>query len=136
MTRGETPQTKVHFKGKEDDFIIFVDDAKSARNWRMNKSVPLERVVSAFQIFVTHKLVLVFILINLSWSAPRLSPPRLSPPRLSPPRLSPPRLSPPRLSPPRLSLRVLSLRVPNCSGHLFETPIEILLLRDMLGGIS
>jgi len=106
MTRGETPQTKVHFKGKEDDFIIFVDDAKSARNWRMNKSVPLERVVSAFQIFVTHKLVLVFILINLSWSAPRLSPPRLS------------------------------LRVPNCSGHLFETPIEILLLRDMLGGIS
>jgi len=55
MTRGEAHQTKVHFKGKEDDFVVFVDDAKSAQDWRMNKSIPLERVVSALQIFVTHK---------------------------------------------------------------------------------
>jgi hypothetical protein len=71
MTRGEAHQTKVHFKGKEDDFVVFVDDAKSAQDWRMNKSIPLERVVSALQIFVTHKLVRVSILITLNWSAPR-----------------------------------------------------------------
>lgn len=55
MTRGEANQTKVHYKGKDDDFVIFVDDAKSARAWKTDKSIPLAQVVSSFQIFVTHK---------------------------------------------------------------------------------
>ena len=48
MTRGEANQTKVHYKGKEDDFVIFVVDAKSARDWKTDRSIPLAHVVSAF----------------------------------------------------------------------------------------
>jgi hypothetical protein len=55
MTRGEVQQTKVHYKGKDEDFIIFVDDAKSAKDWKTDKSIPLAQVVSAFKVFVTHK---------------------------------------------------------------------------------
>ncbi len=55
MTRGEAQQTKVHYKGKDEDFIVFVDDVKAAQNWRTDKTIPLAQVVSAFKIFVTHK---------------------------------------------------------------------------------
>ncbi|KAF4628154.1 hypothetical protein G7Y89_g9994 [Cudoniella acicularis] len=55
MTRGEAPQTKVHFKGKDEDFIVFVEDAKTAKDWKADKTIPLAQVVSAFKIFVTHK---------------------------------------------------------------------------------
>jgi len=55
MTRGEGQQTKVHYKGKDEDFVVFVDDAKSARDWKTDKSIPLAQVVSSFKIFVTHK---------------------------------------------------------------------------------
>ncbi|EHK96905.1 putative SDO1-like protein C21C3.19 [Glarea lozoyensis 74030] len=55
MARGEASQTKIHYKGKDDDFIIFIDDAKAAKEWKTDKSIPLAQVVSAFKIFVTHK---------------------------------------------------------------------------------
>jgi len=55
MVRGEAQQTKVHYKGKEDDFIIFLDDAKAAQAWKTDKSIPLAQVVSSFKIFITHK---------------------------------------------------------------------------------
>ncbi|KAH8657469.1 shwachman-Bodian-diamond syndrome protein [Tricladium varicosporioides] len=55
MARGEAQQTKVHYKGKDEDFIVFVDDAKIAKEWKTDKSIPLAQVVSAFKIFVTHK---------------------------------------------------------------------------------
>ena len=55
MVRGEAQQTKVHYKGQDEDFIIFVDDVKAARDWKTDKSIPLAHVVSSFKIFVTHK---------------------------------------------------------------------------------
>lgn len=55
MARGEANQIKIHFKGKEEDFIIFVDDAKSAKDWKTDKTIPLAQVVSAFKVFVTGK---------------------------------------------------------------------------------
>lgn len=55
MTRGETTQTKVHYKGKDEDFVVFLDDVQSYKKWQDDKSVPLAQVVSAFKIFVTHK---------------------------------------------------------------------------------
>jgi hypothetical protein len=55
MARGEAQQVKVHFKGKDEDFIIFVDDVKAAKDWKSDKSIPLAQVVSSFKIFVTHK---------------------------------------------------------------------------------
>ncbi|KAI9806401.1 MAG: hypothetical protein M1833_003588 [Piccolia ochrophora] len=55
MPRGNSAQTKVHFAGKEEDFVIFVDDAEAVRNWKKDKSIPLAQVVSGWKVFVTHK---------------------------------------------------------------------------------
>lgn len=55
MARGGTTQSKIHFKGKSDDFLVFVDDIEAYKRWLNDKSVPLVEVVSAFQVFVTHK---------------------------------------------------------------------------------
>ncbi|KAK4451644.1 SDO1-like protein [Podospora aff. communis PSN243] len=55
MARGETTQQKVHFKGKDDDFVVFLDSADDYKKWLNDKSIPLAQVVSSFKIFVTHK---------------------------------------------------------------------------------
>ncbi|KAM7206932.1 Ribosome maturation protein SBDS [Rhypophila sp. PSN 637] len=55
MARGGTTQSKVHFKGKSDDFLLFIDDLDAYKKWIGDKSVPLVEFVSSFQIFVTHK---------------------------------------------------------------------------------
>jgi hypothetical protein len=55
MVRGETLQTKVHYKGKEDDFIVFAESAEDVKKWRGDKSIPLAQVVKLFRIFVTHR---------------------------------------------------------------------------------
>jgi len=55
MTRGETIQAKVHYKGKDDDFVVFLDSTEDFKKWQGDKSVPLAQVVSSFKIFVTHK---------------------------------------------------------------------------------
>ena len=57
MARGEVQQTKVQFNGKENDFVIFVDDANAVEEWKTDKSIPLVHVVKAFKIFVTQKSV-------------------------------------------------------------------------------
>lgn len=57
MPRGNAPQSKVHYQGKVDDFVIMVDDIKSVQNWKDDRSIPLAHVVSGFKIFVTHKYV-------------------------------------------------------------------------------
>ena len=55
MPRGNSGQSKVHFQGKEEDFIVLVDDAEAVKNWKGDRSIPLAQVVSGFKIFVTHK---------------------------------------------------------------------------------
>ncbi|KAF2967279.1 hypothetical protein GQX73_g6292 [Xylaria multiplex] len=55
MTKGEATQIKVHYKGKADDFIVFVDDNETYKKWLNDKSVPLAHFVSTFKVFVTHK---------------------------------------------------------------------------------
>ncbi|KAF2090988.1 putative RNA binding protein [Saccharata proteae CBS 121410] len=55
MVRGADTQTKVHLKGKDDDFVIFVDSIKAVQEWKNDKSVPLAQVVSGWKVFVTHK---------------------------------------------------------------------------------
>ncbi|MCJ1311061.1 hypothetical protein MMC25_004731 [Agyrium rufum] len=55
MPRGNAGQTKVHFQGKDEDFIILVDDAQAVRDWVKDRTVPLAQVVSGFKIFITHK---------------------------------------------------------------------------------
>jgi ribosome maturation protein Sdo1 len=53
--RGNAPQTRVHLKGKDEDFVIIVDSKEAVQNWKNDKSVPLSQVVSGWKIFVTHK---------------------------------------------------------------------------------
>lgn len=55
MTRGEGTQSKVHYKGANDDFLVFVDDIETFKKWKEDKSVPLAHFISSFQIFITHK---------------------------------------------------------------------------------
>ncbi|UNI15155.1 hypothetical protein JDV02_001718 [Purpureocillium takamizusanense] len=55
MTRGEATQSKIHYKGKLDDYLIFVDDPETYKKWQSDKSVPLAQFVSTFKIFLTHK---------------------------------------------------------------------------------
>lgn len=59
MTRGNVDVYKVFFKGEHDDWIVFVDDPDSVRNWRKDRSIPLASVVSGFKILVTHRYVSV-----------------------------------------------------------------------------
>lgn len=68
--RGNAPQVKVHYKGNDDDYIIFVDSAQAVQDWKKDSSVPLAQVVSGWKIFVTHKYVQTYEL-------PRHTPPRL-----------------------------------------------------------
>ena len=55
MPRGNAGQSKVHFQGKDEDFVVFVDDSESLQNWIKDRSIPLAQVVSGFKIFITHK---------------------------------------------------------------------------------
>jgi hypothetical protein len=55
MPRGNDQQVKVHYKGKEDDYIVFVDSMTALEEWKKDSSVPLAQVVSGFKVFVTHK---------------------------------------------------------------------------------
>lgn len=55
--KGHAAQTKVHFKGNEEDFVILVESKDDVLNWKKDKSVPLSQVVSGWKIFVTHKYV-------------------------------------------------------------------------------
>ncbi|KAF2793482.1 putative RNA binding protein [Melanomma pulvis-pyrius CBS 109.77] len=55
MPRGNDQQTKVHYKGTEDDFVVFVEGAKILEEWKSDKSIPLAQVVGGWKIFVTHK---------------------------------------------------------------------------------
>lgn len=55
MTRGGGSQSKVHLKGKLDDYVVFVDDIEAYKEWLNDKSVPLARFVSPLTVFLTHK---------------------------------------------------------------------------------
>jgi hypothetical protein len=55
MVRGEGTQIRVHYKGKEDDFIVFAEGTEEVKKWKGDKSIPLAQVVNSFKIFVTHR---------------------------------------------------------------------------------
>jgi hypothetical protein len=55
MTRADGYQTKVHYQGQNDDFIIIVESAEQVQKWKNDKSIPLIDVVNSFDVFCTHK---------------------------------------------------------------------------------
>ena len=55
MPTGQSQVTKVHYKGKDEDFIVFVESEEQLKEWKADRSIPLAQVVNGFKIFVTHK---------------------------------------------------------------------------------
>lgn len=55
MVRGQGIQSKVIFKGAEEEFIVFVEDPVMLKKWKEDKTIALVDVVDAFKIFTTGK---------------------------------------------------------------------------------
>jgi hypothetical protein len=55
MTKGDTQQTKIHYKGTEDDFIILAESVEAVKKWKEDKTIPLIDVVNSFDVFTTGK---------------------------------------------------------------------------------
>jgi hypothetical protein len=53
--KGNAQQSKVHYRGKEEDFVIFVENSQAFKDWKEDKSIPLTDVVNGWKVFVTHK---------------------------------------------------------------------------------
>lgn len=65
MVKGEAKEVKVHFKGKEDDFIVFVESTEIVNKWKSDRTIPMVDVVGSFKVFVTHGYVFDF---QLMWT--------------------------------------------------------------------
>ncbi|KAK3395903.1 ribosome maturation protein [Sordaria brevicollis] len=52
--RGGATETKIHYKGNGEDFLVFVDSKDDYNKWVSDKSTPLAQVVSGFEVFTTH----------------------------------------------------------------------------------
>lgn len=59
MPRGNTQQSKVIFKGKNDDFIVFVDSIEDVEKWKKDSSVPLAQVLNGWKIFCSDKYAFI-----------------------------------------------------------------------------
>ncbi|KAL6239474.1 hypothetical protein BDW75DRAFT_198291 [Aspergillus navahoensis] len=55
MTRGNTIQSKVFYKGRTEDFVIMVEDATAVQKWRKDHSIPLAQVLDGWKIFTSHQ---------------------------------------------------------------------------------
>lgn len=53
MARGQGLQSKVHFKGNTDDFLVFVEDPALLKKWKDDKTIALVEVVDSFKVFTT-----------------------------------------------------------------------------------
>ncbi|KAJ5606546.1 hypothetical protein N7510_009327 [Penicillium lagena] len=54
MPRANESTSKIFYKGRSDDFIVFVDDLDILHKWRKDRSIPLSDVLNGWKIFVTH----------------------------------------------------------------------------------
>jgi hypothetical protein len=55
MTRGNTRQSKVYYKGRTEDFVIFVADITAVQNWKKDHTLPLAQVMDGWKIFTSHQ---------------------------------------------------------------------------------
>jgi hypothetical protein len=55
MARGNVGVYKVHYKGENDDFVVFIENPAIVKDWRKDRSIPLAQVVNGWKIFVTHQ---------------------------------------------------------------------------------
>ncbi|OQE43485.1 hypothetical protein PENCOP_c003G00033 [Penicillium coprophilum] len=54
MARGNETASKIFYKGRSDDFIVFVDDLDVLQKWKSDRSIPLTEVLNGWKIFLTH----------------------------------------------------------------------------------
>ncbi|KAJ6114361.1 RNA binding protein [Penicillium sp. IBT 16267x] len=54
MTRGASTACKVFYKGKSEDFIVYVDDLEILQKWKHDRSIPLSDVLNGWKILVSH----------------------------------------------------------------------------------
>ncbi|KAJ5206380.1 hypothetical protein N7491_003001 [Penicillium cf. griseofulvum] len=54
MARGNETASKIFYKGRSDDFIVFVDDLDILQKWKNDRSIPLTEVLNGWKIFLTH----------------------------------------------------------------------------------
>ncbi|KAJ5296113.1 hypothetical protein PENANT_c021G00732 [Penicillium antarcticum] len=54
MARGNETASKIFYKGKSEDFIVFVDDLEILQKWKNDRSIALVDVLNGWKIFVTH----------------------------------------------------------------------------------
>ncbi|KAJ5971659.1 uncharacterized protein N7479_001577 [Penicillium vulpinum] len=54
MARGNETASKIFYKGRSDDFIVFVDDLETLQKWKTDRSIPLTEVLNGWKIFLTH----------------------------------------------------------------------------------
>jgi hypothetical protein len=55
MTPGNARQSKVYYKGRTEDFVIFVADITAVQNWKKNHTLPLSQVMDGWKIFTSHQ---------------------------------------------------------------------------------
>ncbi|KAJ5771457.1 ribosome maturation protein [Penicillium nucicola] len=49
MATGNTRQSKVFYKGRSEDFVIFVADVNAMDKWRKDRSIPLAQVMDGWK---------------------------------------------------------------------------------------
>jgi len=54
MTRGASTACKVFYKGKSEDFIVYVDDLEILQKWKNDRSIALSDVLNGWKILVSH----------------------------------------------------------------------------------
>ena len=54
MPRANDTTTKVFYKGRSEDFIVFVDDVNILQKWKNDRSIALADVLNGWKILVSH----------------------------------------------------------------------------------
>jgi hypothetical protein len=59
MTRGNTQEVKMHYKGPKtgDDYVTYIASAEAVQKWKNDRTIPLIEVLDGFFVFVSHKYV-------------------------------------------------------------------------------
>lgn len=55
MPRANESVSKVFYKGRSEDFIVFVDDLDILQKWKNDRSIALSEVLNGWKIFVSHR---------------------------------------------------------------------------------
>lgn len=55
MPRANDNVSKVFYKGRSEDFTVFVDDLNILQQWKNDRSIALANVLNGWKIFVSHQ---------------------------------------------------------------------------------